>query len=498
MKNLTPTALVILDGFGFSQNESYNAIAQAHTPCFDFLLKHYPATLLKASGKAVGLPEGFAGNSEVGHLTLGSGTAVPQSFTIIEDSIESGAFLTNNILLENLNKLKSRGGTLHILGLLSDASVHAHIKHLSYFLQAAEQQKIKDVVVHPFLDGRDVPPRSAVHYLEALEKELKTITLGRIGTIHGRFYAMDRNRNWHLTKQSYETLTQKKPVIAADWHDVIQNAYSRDIGDEFIVPTQLDSSALIKEGDGVIFFNFRPDRARQLSTFFTQDKKEERRGEKIPLTFFITPVSYGPEYLTTTLYEKPQAPRSLTKVLHDKGFSLFSIAETEKFAHVTYFFNSGREKKLAHETRVLVPSLPGKCYAKHPCMSAPTITEAVIESLQTEPRDFYVINYANADMVGHTGNFESTVKAIECLDKQLQTLYTTIVEKMNGTLYVTSDHGNAEDMFDPEAHQPRTSHTNNPVYFVIARKEFKNSGEQLPLKELAHVAPFILHLMTQE
>jgi len=493
MKNLQPTALVILDGFGFSKNESYNAIAQAHTPCLDFLLEHYPSTLIKASGKAVGLPEGFMGNSEVGHLTMGSGTAVPQSFTIIEDAIDSGAFLTNDTLIKNLNTLKSRGGTLHLIGLLSDASVHGSIKHLSYFLQAAEQQQLTDIVVHPILDGRDVAPKSAEHYLSALETELKTIGTGRIGSLHGRFYAMDRNRNWHLTKQTYETLTQKQPITAANWHDALIQSYQKDVTDEFIPPTQLDSSALIKSGDGVIFFNFRPDRARQLTSLFTH--KTSHVEKTIPLSFFITPVSYGPEYSTTTLYEKPQAPRTLTQVAHDKGFSIFSIAETEKFAHVTYFFNGGRETKLENETRILVPSLPNKSYAEYPCMSAPTITQAVTESLKTNTNDLYIINYANADMVGHTGNLEATIQAVECLDKQLEALYRLIVEDMNGTLYVTSDHGNAEDMFDPETHQPRTSHTANPVYFVIARQEFKDSGEQLPLKELAHVAPFVLHLM---
>lgn len=496
-KKFQPTVLVILDGFGFSEKSLHNAIAQAHTPCFDFLLEHYPATLLKASGKAVGLPEGFAGNSEVGHLTLGCGTPVPQSFTIIEDAIESGAFLTNDILLKNLNTLKSRGGTLHIIGLLSDAAVHSHIKHLSYILQAAQQQGLADVVVHPILDGRDTPPRSAEHYLKALETELSNIHIGRIGTIQGRFYAMDRNRNWNLTKQSYEVLTEKQPITAADWHDALYKSYANNVSDEFVKPTQLDSSGIIKEGDGIIFFNFRPDRARQLTTYFTAEHVEGRK-KKIPLTFFISPVSYGQNYNTISLYEKPRAPQSLTQILHDKGFSLFSIAETEKFAHVTYFFNAGREKKLEHETRVLVPSLPGKCYATHPCMSAPTITEAVIESLKTNPHDFYVINYANADMVGHTGNFEATVKAIECLDKQLDKLYTTIVEEMDGALYITGDHGNAEDMFDPTTQQPRTSHTDNPVFFILVRKEFKNSHDQLPLKELADVAPFILHLMTTE
>jgi 2,3-bisphosphoglycerate-independent phosphoglycerate mutase len=492
MTKKSPIALVILDGFGYRKDPEFNAVLQAHTPFFNKLLSSYPWTVLNAAGLSVGLPEDAVGNSEVGHLTIGAGSVVLQPFTMIHLAIKDESFFKNKILKENLEALKKSGKTLHLIGLLSDAGVHGHIKHLFAFLKAAKQAELTDVVIHPILDGRDTPPQSAGAFLQALEDECHNLETGRIGTVHGRFFAMDRNNQMEVIEESFNTLTKKQPITVVDWHDALTQAYKEDITDEFVRPIQLDSSALIKPDDGIIFFNFRPDRARQLTKRFLNGSGIKKDGP-FPLQFFITPVSYGKEYETTTLFQKPQIQQTLTDVMYKKGYSLFSIAETEKFAHVTYFLNGGREKKLENETRIMVPSLEDKDYSHHPEMSAGTITEAVTFSLEQLPRDFYVINYANADMVGHTGNFESTVKAVECLDIQLEKLYKEFVTKRNGILYITGDHGNAEEMFDYQSGQPKTSHTNNPVYFVMAQQELKDSGEKLPLKELSDIAPFIVH-----
>lgn len=492
MKHKGPTILVILDGLGYSKKADYNAVAQAHTPHFDSLIEAYPTTLLAASGLAVGLPDGYIGNSSVGHLTIGSGAVLLQPLTMLSLSIQEGSFFTNPILIENLQKLKKENKTLHLLGLLSDAGVHSHMDHLFAFLKAAQQQGLTDVVVHPILDGRDSAPREAQHYLEILEEKIKTLGIGRIGSVHGRFYAMARNKDWYLTEQSYSVLTEPHPITAADWHDALDQAYKKEFTDEYVPPTQLDSSALIKEGDGIIFFNFRADRAQQITACFT-NPSVPIKAKKITPSFFITPVSYGAGYNTTALYQRPRVAQTLTQLLHDKGYSLFATAETEKYAHITYFFNGGREAKLPNEKRILVPSASNKDYAANPRMSADTITEVILDSLQNDPRDFYVVNYANADMVGHTGDFEATIKAVECLDEQLGKLYKEVVEKRDGTLYVTADHGNAEEMFDTQTGQPKTAHTTNPVFFIMARQDLKNSHEELPLDELSDIAPFIVH-----
>ena len=357
------------------------------------------------------------------------------------------------------------------------------------FLEVAFQQGVTDIVVHAILDGRDVPPQSAEMYLSELEEQLKEYG-GVLGSVCGRFYGMDRNNNSELTQKTYDMLTKKQITKEQTWYDVLKESYQKGVTDEFVEPTQLVPGAIIKSGDGVIMFNFRPDRIRQLTKILL--------AHKALLSFLITPVSYGAEYKTVALYKKQQISQTLSKFLHDKGCSLFFIAETEKYAHVTYFFNGGRESKYENETRVLIPSLTPRQFETHPCMSAPTITQAVIESLKYNPKDFYVINYANADMVGHTGNFNATVKAIECLDRELSLLFDNFITKFNGTLYITADHGKAEQMFDEEDGQPRTAHTTNPVPFIMVQQQLKNSQEQLPLYELSDIAPFIIHTMFGE
>jgi len=493
MGNNQPTVLVILDGFGYAQGATHNAIKQAHTPTLDALFAQYPHTLLKASGAAVGLPDGFIGNSEVGHMTIGSGQIIPQELTVLHNAIDDGTFFENTVLRTQLNKLKQSGKALHLMGLLSDAGVHSHQKHLYAFITAAQQADIKTIYVHPFLDGRDVAPQSAVHYLTQLEDFLRHVQGGAIGTIQGRFFAMDRDNNWDRTQKSYAVFTQQESTPQMSWRAALEHYYQQGITDEFIPPTQCNKQSVIQNGDGIIFFNFRPDRARQLIACFVDPNFHQFNITPLQLAFFITPVPCSSALPTTTLFEKPIAHNTLFDILAAAGKRTFAIAETEKYAHVTYFFHGGTEAKVPHETVVLIPSIKTTSFATHPTMSAQKITDAVMVSLDNDPCDFYLINYANADMVGHSGNFVATVQAIECLDQQIQQLYELVVEKMNGTLYITADHGNAEQMWDHINNQPHTAHTTNPVPFLAVDR--KKRYPLTSLKGLADITPFILENM---
>ncbi len=491
-----PTMLIVLDGFGYREQKKYNAIALAKTPVLDLLLKEYPHALLAASGQAVGLPHGSNGNSEVGHVTLGAGRIIRQDATIISDAIKNGQFFSNPVLLEQLNECEKKSSRVHILGLLSDGGVHSDISHAIAFLQAAKKAGIKHAFVHAILDGRDVAPRSARVYLEQLERAFETLNYGTLGSLHGRFYSMDRDKNWERTALSYCCLTQAQEIRFDSWRSAITYYYNDQIFDEFIPPTQLHNDSLIKDGDAVIFFNFRPDRARQLTAPFVVPHFNEFEGKHVKLQFFMTPVSFDERFKNVVLFKKEPVKNTLMDVLEAQHKTMFAIAETEKYAHVTYFFNAGNERVHANETRVLIPSVPVESYATLPQMSAAQITSAVIDSLKKDPKDFYLINYANADMVGHSGNLEATIKAVECLDEQLGIVYKQVVLTMNGTLYITADHGNAEEMFDETTHQPKTSHTTNPVIFLVVKKDL--AGQKLPcpsMKGLSDVAPCILHMM---
>ena len=491
-----PVVLVILDGFGYNPENVYNAIKQAKTPHIDEWIKSYPTALLKASGAAVGLLDGNIGNSEVGHLTLGAGRAIEQPVSKIHCMIKDGSFSTNKTLTKNLELCAKSGKNLHIMGLLSDASVHSNMEHLYAFLQAAKQHGITSVFLHLFLDGRDAPPQSATHYLKALEKKTEQLGIGTIASIHGRFYAMDRNKNWERTEKSYKTLTEKQKNIAPSWQELLKKSYQQGTTDEFIVPTQIDQKGIINSGDGIIFFNFRPDRARQLSEPFVLQKKFRHfPTHGIVPSFFITPTVYSDYIPTDAILEKVIVKNSFPDVLHNYEKTMFAIAETEKYAHVTYFFSGGREQRYHTESCVLIPSIKARNYIEHPAMSAKQITESVLKSLNSDPKDFYLINYANADMVGHSGDMNATIKAIEVLDKQLEKLFKQVIEIMNGTLFITADHGNAEIMFDSETNQPHTAHTCSKVPFIFIQKEKENNTTSLNLQELADVAPFILQTM---
>lgn len=493
---MNPSALIVLDGFGYNPDGENNAIAQAKTPFLDFCLQRYPHTVLECSGSAVGLLPEQAGNSQVGHLTIGAGRIIEQPVVQLHKSIEDGSFFNNPILINNLKQLAQRNKTLHVMGLLSDAGVHSHEYHLYAFLKAAIQIGVKQIIVHAFTDGRDTPPQSAAIYFKRLDDFMKKHSTVRLGTIMGRFYAMDRDNNWDRTQAAYDALTMPMEIQFDSWYDLLNYYYEQKITDEFIPPTQLKSNALMQSGDGIIFFNFRPDRARQLAAAFTQRNFDKFPLQKIDLVFFITAADYeDPALQITPLIKKQHINNTLKEILSAAGKTIFAIAETEKYAHVTYFFNGMKEEPVPGEERIMIPTIRAKNYIDHPCMSAPQITQAIITSLEQNPKDFYVINYANADMVGHSGNLAATIKAVECLDEQLQRLYDEIMVKRNGTLYITGDHGNAEQMQDLLTGQLKTAHTKNPVYFIMVRKDLENQKIALPLKSLKNVARFILNQM---
>lgn len=497
-KKHVPTVLIVLDGFGMRTHKEGNAIALAQTPNITQWFHSYPTALLKASGSAVGLPENMMGNSQVGHMTLGCGRIIEQPLKRINNAIDDGSFFTNPLLVETLKHVKSKDSTLHIMALLSDAGIHGYIDHVHAYLKAAVQQGVTRIVVHAFLDGRDTPPRSAQIFLEQLEAMLKDFKCGVIGSMHGRFYAMDRDHHWDRTEKSYTVLTQNSLETPLDWRKILEQSYAQGITDEFVLPVQLVPHAIIQDGDGIIFANIRSDRARQLASCFIQPDFKKFKVRHIDLSCFLTPVSYGAGLRTSILFPPVAVRNTLKDVLAQHEKTMFSIAETEKYAHVTYFFSGGNEKILQHEVRILIPSVKAITYANIPAMSGALITQAVLKSLKKFPRDFYLINYANADMVGHSGNLNATIKAVEFLDGELKKLYDIVVEHMGGTMYITADHGKAEQMIDAKTGQPRTAHTTNLVPFIMLRKDLENSGKKLTLKELADVAPFILHNMGLE
>ena len=452
-----PIVLVILDGFGYSADKAYNAIAQATTPTINSWYQNYPFTFLDASGPAVGLPAGKVGNSEVGHMTIGTGRIIEQPLTILDVMCTEGTLFEVEALKKCMVESRTSNATLHLIGLLSDAGIHSDVHHLYALITMAAQLHVRNLAVHVILDGRDVPPRSAHRYLQQLEEKLEQTGIGVIATMQGRWYAMDRDNHWDRSEQAAAILLSDQ-MQGVPWRQILANSYSQHISDEFIMPTVVTAGYPIKRGDSVVFFNIREDRARQLTAVVL---------EKVPDLCFVTAVSYDDRFGLPTLYTKPPVKNTLLDVLEQAGKRVFTIAETEKYAHITYFFSGGQEAQRSRETRVLVPSHGLRTYETDPCMSAPEITARVVESLTQDPHDFYLINYANADMVGHSGTMSATVRAIECLDTQLAVLYQLVVRDLHGVLLVTGDHGNAEQMWDVDYNQPKTGHTTNPVPFFL-------------------------------
>lgn len=480
MPSRFPTLLIILDGLGVSDEISYNAFFQARTPHLDTWKIQHSYTTLQASGKFVGLPDGYNGNSEVGHFALGSGRIIDQTSTLLNHSMERNILQTNTILanqLKNFNQ-KSR---VHLLGLASDGNIHSNIDHLRALIFTLKSHNINDILVHAFLDGRDTAPHSAEQFLNIIQADLEKYQCGKIASLHGRFYAMDRNQNFDRTQKSFEILTWQQDTFTPV-QQALKESYEHKISDEFFIPIACIQDHTIKPGDGVIFFNFRPDRAIQL----TQKLLE------LDLAFFITPVSYHPSLPTTSLIQAAQADDTLLEIVSAHNKTIFTIAETEKYAHVTYFFNGHKDIYIPGEQRTLVPSLTNPDITQHPQMQAELITEKILQSLGSDPKDFYLLNYANADMIGHSGNLDATIAAVECLDTELGKLYEEVVIKQHGTMYITADHGNAELMHDTKTNQSCTSHTNNPVPFYMLSQ---NKKQDLDLQSLADVAPFILKNM---
>lgn len=483
-----PFLLVILDGFGYNSSTAYQTMLQTTMPHYTAWQQQYPHTLLHASGAAVGLPEHILSNSEVGHMILGAGKIVPQAASIIHEVATHNKLADNQVLNKALTTLCHIQGNLHIIGLLSDAGVHSLQSLLYALLDVSKTYPIKQIYIHPILDGRDTPPESAATYLKRLEQYIHNKPNMRIGSVHGRFYAMDRDNNKERTDQSATCLTHKQSQKFDTWQQILEYYYHKQIPDEFIVPTQLDQHSIIVRGDGIIFFNFRADRAQQLTQALINAVPD--------LAFFITPFKLpDPTITTISLFDTPIVKDTLLEILNAQGVRIFTIAETEKYAHVTYFFKGGGNIDLEHETRVLIPSLKERTYVKYPEMSAPAITQSILDSLNNNPCDFYLINYANADMVGHSGNAQAVKAAFTCLDQQLFTLYQQVVLHMQGTMLITADHGNAESLFDTNAIPPHTSHTNNQVPFLIMNQKWQNKDIPLPLTTLADITPYILHLL---
>ncbi|MBD3231859.1 2,3-bisphosphoglycerate-independent phosphoglycerate mutase [Candidatus Dependentiae bacterium] len=499
-----PNLLIILDGFGYSRQKEGNAVAAANMPNFKNWLQKYPNCLLKASGEAVGLPKKYMGNSEVGHTCIGSGRIVKTILKKFNESIKNGDFFKNKLLIKNFEKLKKKNNhALHLMGLLSDAGIHSHEKHLYALIKLAKKIGLKKVYIHTFLDGRDTAPKSARQYLQKLQDFCNKLNLGKIASLHGRFYAMDRDKNWNRTKQSYDILcsNQNKNLKNLTWQAALENSYKQKNTDEFLKPIRLISDGIIEKGDGIIFFNFRPDRARQLTRCFidpnfNEFKVKNLNSTKGTLSFFITTTRYKNEFSkfdNDIIFEKEKIENTLLdEISKQTNKKVYIIAETEKYAHVTYFFRGRKEKKLPNEKYTLIPSIKTKNYIDNPEMSAQKITNHILDSLKKDPAYFYLVNYANPDMVGHSGNFAATKKACEFLDIQLEKLYKEVIEKQNGTIFITADHGNAEEM----KNKYKTSHTTNPVIFMLINKYYENKKTSKKYKKpkfgLANIAPTIL------
>lgn len=487
MKRPDQVILVILDGWG-KGSPNGNAIAHGKTPNIDRLLATQVEATLIASGLAVGLPAKQMGNSEVGHLNIGAGRVVYQDLTRISKDIEDGGFFRNNLLAVAMDRV-SPAGALHLLGLLSDGGVHSHTEHIEALLMMAKKRGVERVYLHPLLDGRDVPPQSAQKYVAWLEETCRRIGLGQIATIGGRFYCMDRDKRWPRIELAYRSMVFGEGPHKDTAAEAITSAYETGITDEFLIPTVINRQGTIKEGDSVIAFNFRPDRMRQITrAFVDQDFDGFSRGKR-PSVHFLCLTQYDETITAPVAYPPEGIDNTLGQVISRQGLKQLRVAETEKYAHVTYFLNGGQEKVLPGEERVLIPSPQVETYDLLPEMSAPEVTTAVCKGIATGKYALVVVNYANPDMVGHTGNFQATVEAVEVVDRCVGKIVAS-VEQANAALILLSDHGNAETMVD-EKGDPHTAHTLNPVPVVVAWPGVKSIRDGA----LCDIAPTVLDLL---
>jgi 2,3-bisphosphoglycerate-independent phosphoglycerate mutase len=491
-----PLALIILDGWGYREKVEGNAVSQANTPFFDHLMNTCPHTLIYASEERVGLPEGQMGNSEVGHLNIGAGRVVYQELVRINRSIDQGEFFENPTIVNTMNKAGENGKALHLIGLLSDGGVHSMNTHLYALLEMARKIGLERVYVHPLLDGRDTPPESGAGYLEQLKEELERIGEGEIATLGGRYYGMDRDNRWERTERAYRAMVFGEGADSEDPVGAVRSSYGNGVTDEFVEPVVIKKNGspvgLIGEGDSILFFNFRADRARQLTRALALPGFDKfKRGAYL-----------HPEYACMTLYdEKFHLPLAfpphkmdgiLAEVFSREGVRNLRISETEKYAHVTYFFNGGEEKIFDCETRALIPSPSVPTYDLKPEMSAYEVAERAVTELSKGIYDVIILNFANTDMVGHTGIFSAAVKAVEAVDVNLEKVVKQVLS-MGGAALITADHGNAETMLDPATGGPHTAHTLNPVPFLVVDPSWE--GTLKYDRALEDIAPTMLHML---
>ena len=493
----TTALLMILDGWGHRESAENNAIRVANTPTWDMLVKTRPHTLIKTSGESVGLPEGQMGNSEVGHMNLGAGRVVYQNLSKIDRDINSGSFFENQALLAAIEETVNNNSTLHILGLLSPGGIHSHESQISVLIDLALEKKAPNIRVHAFLDGRDTPPRSALKSLTSITEKLNSTNTGGIASISGRFFAMDRDNRWERIQPVYNMLTSGEAVFQFETPEIaLEEAYARGEDDEFVQPTiicnERSPATSIQDNDSVIFMNFRSDRARQITRAFTDNDFLEFDRKVCPqLASFTTLTQYASTIDSSIAYPPEKITNCLGEILANAVKNQLRIAETEKYAHVTFFFNGGIEEKFKNEDRILVPSPNVKTYDLKPDMSAIEVTDQLIKAIESRKYDAIICNYANGDMVGHTGNFEAAIEAVEVLDNCMNRVLEAIT-RTDGEMLITADHGNVEKMRDTDSNQPLTSHTSGPVPLVYvgkSKKDFSSEGS------LCDIAPTLLAIL---
>ena len=489
----TPTTLIIMDGFGLEGPSAGNAVVNAPTPNLDRIFRDFPGCRLSASGLDVGLPEGQMGNSEVGHTNMGAGRVVFQDLPHISRDIESGEFFKNPAYLEAMSNCREWGSALHLMGLLSDGGVHSHITHLFALLKMAKEQGLEKVYVHCFLDGRDVPPSSGKSYVEQLQAEIQKLGVGQIATVMGRYYAMDRDKRWDRVQKAYDAIACGEGTFEADAAEAVQKSYDAGVTDEFVVPVVCVKNAQVRDNDSIIFFNFRPDRAREISRCFVdEDFTDIQRRTGFLSVDFVCTTEYDATLPNVTVaYPHQKLVNTFGEYISKLGLTQLRIAETEKYAHVTFFFNGGVETVFPGEDRCLIPSPKVATYDLQPEMSAYQVTEEAVKRIESGAYDVVILNFANCDMVGHTGVYDAACKAVSTVDECVNRVVEA-TSKMGGVSLITADHGNAERMSDANG-EPFTAHTTNLVPFYIV-----GASVQLRDGRLADIAPTMLDLMGLE
>jgi 2,3-bisphosphoglycerate-independent phosphoglycerate mutase len=494
-----PTALIILDGFALREETYGNAIAQASKPNFDRYWEQYPHTTLTASGEAVGLPEGQMGNSEVGHLNIGAGRTVYQSLTRVNVAIREGEFERNETFVNAIKHVKQKGSNLHLFGLLSDGGVHSHINHMFALLRLAAKEGIENVYLHAFLDGRDVGPQTAKGYIEQTYKVIEETGVGQFATVSGRYYSMDRDKRWDRVEKCYRAMVYGEGPTYKDAYECVEDSYANGIYDEFVLPSVIvreDETpvATINDDDAIIFYNFRPDRAIQIARVFTNDDfREFDRGSKVPhIPEFVCMTQFSETVGGYVAFKPSNLDNTLGEVISQAGLKQLRIAETEKYPHVTFFFSGGREAEFPGEERILINSPKVATYDLQPEMSIYEVTDALVKEIEADKHDAIILNFANCDMVGHSGMMEPTIKAVEATDECLGKVVEAIVAK-GGTAIITADHGNADEELTPEG-QPMTAHTTNPVPFIVTKEGAQLREDGI----LGDIAPTMLTLLGLE